>query len=469
MTDELWRWDAVDVADGVAKRDVSSREVVTSCLRRLEDVNPKLNAVVHVLADEALDTAAAADEAVQRGDPLGPLHGVPVTVKVNVDTKGCATTNGVVAFKDLIAPDDSPPVANWRRAGAVVIGRTNTPCFSWRWFTDNALHGRTLNPWDADVTPGGSSGGAAASLASGIGPLAHGNDIGGSVRYPAYACGVVGIRPTLGRVPAYNPSATVERSIMSQLMSTQGPLARRIRDLRVGLHAMVARDPWDPWWVPAPLEHQPSEQATRVALFSELDGTEAHPAVADALRRAADWLEGAGYVVEEKAPPRFREAAELWLALLMTDARRDTLAAIEQYGDEQIRSSAKAMLEHVPQLDLFGFLERQARRATILREWMLFFESYPLILMPVSWQPPFPQDLDLQGPEVMGQILDAQSPQLALPLLGLPGVSVPTGVEGRVPMGVQLAAGRYREDLCLAAAPVIEDNAALATPIDPRF
>jgi amidase len=185
MTDEFWRWQACDLAQAIRTRRISSREAVMSCLARLAAVNPCINAVVDCLPEEALAAADAADRAVATAEPLRPLHGVPVTIKINVDYAGRATTNGVVAFKDRIAQADSPPVANWRKAGAIIIGRTNVPPFSARFFTDNALYGRTLNPWDAGRTPGGSSGGAAAAVATGIGALAHGNDRAGSIRYPA--------------------------------------------------------------------------------------------------------------------------------------------------------------------------------------------------------------------------------------------------------------------------------------------
>ncbi len=166
---------------------------------------------------------------------LGPLHGVPVTIKENVDQQGCATVNGVAAFKDVIAPADSPVVANWKKAGAIIIGRTNTPAFSFRLDTVNDYRGRTYSPWSRNVTPGGSSGGASSSVAAGITPLAHGNDIAGSVRYPAYCTGLAGLRPSFGRVPAYNPSGKTERVISAQLMSVQGPLARSVRDVRAGI------------------------------------------------------------------------------------------------------------------------------------------------------------------------------------------------------------------------------------------
>jgi amidase len=159
-------------------------------------VNPKINAVVDLMADEALAAADQADRAVRAGEAVGPLHGVPVTYKINMDYTGRPTTNGIVAFKDRVAKSDNPAIANWRRAGAIGIGRTNVPPFSARFFTSNALHGRTLNPWDPGRTPGGSTGGGAAAVAAGIGPLAHGSDRAGSIRYPAYACGIMGLRPT---------------------------------------------------------------------------------------------------------------------------------------------------------------------------------------------------------------------------------------------------------------------------------
>src|SRR5438876_8208252 len=242
MERDLWRWDAVDLAAAIRTRRISSHEATRAVLERLAAVNPVLNAVTVLLADQALAAADRADAAVRRGDALGPLHGVPVTIKENIDQEGVATPNGVPAFKDLVAKSDSPPVANWRRAGAVIVGRTNTPAFSLRWHTDNELRGRTYNPWNRARTPGGSSGGAAAALACGIGPLAHGNDLGGSIRYPAFCCGVTGIRPSMGRVPSHNPSVAEETPLVAQLIAVNGLLARRVRDLRLGLEPLSARD-----------------------------------------------------------------------------------------------------------------------------------------------------------------------------------------------------------------------------------
>jgi amidase len=330
MDRALWQWDAVELAAAIRTRKISSREAVQAVLQRLDAVNPVLNAVTVLLADQALAAAERADAAPKRGEPLGPLHGVPVTVKENVDQTDQATANGVVAFKDVIAKVDSPPVANWKRAGAVIVGRTNTPAFSLRWHTDNDLRGRTYNPWARTRTPGGSSGGAAAAVAAGIGPLAHGNDLGGSIRYPAYCCGVAGIRPTLGRVPAYNATATEDRPIGHQVMSVQGPLARRVADVRLGLAAMATRDARDPWWAGAPLEGPALPRPLRVALTVDPGRQGVHRAVAAAVRAAGLALAEAGYAVDEVEPPSIDGVAATWATIVMNEMRHMTLPYIRK-------------------------------------------------------------------------------------------------------------------------------------------
>ncbi|MEM9199240.1 MAG: amidase family protein, partial [Pseudomonadota bacterium] len=249
----FWRWPARAVASLVRTRAVSAREIAEDALARLDAVNPTLNAVVDSLAGPACEAADQIDQRIAAGEDVGPLAGVPVTVKVNTDLAGRATTNGLQLQADLLAQQNSPVISNLRRAGAIIIGRTSTPAFSMRWFTRSALYGQTLNPHSPTLTPGGSSGGAGAAVASGIGAIAHGTDIAGSIRYPAYACGVHGLRPTLGRVPAANLSGP-ERSGGAQIMAVSGPLARSIDDLESAFQAMSAADPRDPWWMPAPHE-----------------------------------------------------------------------------------------------------------------------------------------------------------------------------------------------------------------------
>jgi amidase len=467
MQNALWRWDAVELAAAIRTRRISSREATRAVLERLDAVNPALNAVTVLLADQALAAADRADATVRRGDALGPLHGVPVTIKENVDQEGAATANGVPAFKDLIATSDSPPVANLKRAGAVIVGRTNTPAFSLRWDTDNELRGRTFNPWNRRHTPGGSSGGAAASLAVGIGALAHGNDLGGSIRYPAYCCGVAGIRPTLGRVPSYNQTAADERPPGTQLMSVQGPLARRVRDVRLGLAAMSARDPRDPWWVEAPLAGEPVARPIRVALTADPAKTGVHADVAEAVRAAGQALANAGYVVEEVQPPDVEGVAATWTSICINEMRHVTQPWIRKYGGADINRSLDLTLGAVSDVDLDGYIKALALRAKHIRDWTLFMERYPLVVGPVSTEPPFEIGFDTTSAERHAEVTRAQGLLVAVNLLGFPAVAVPTGIARGLPMGVQVIGARYREDLCLDAAETIEAQRPLPTPIEP--
>jgi Asp-tRNA(Asn)/Glu-tRNA(Gln) amidotransferase A subunit family amidase len=284
MATPIWQWSAVDTAAAIRDGRATSEEVVQSHIDRMHTANPAINAIVVDLSAQAIEAARAADRALAQGATPGKLQGVPVTIKINIDVEGQTNSNGVVAFKDNIAPGDSPVTANLKKAGAIIIGMTNTPEFSMRGFTDNPLHGPTLNPWDSTITCGGSSGGAGASIASGIGAIAHGNDIGGSLRWPAYCNGIATIKPTQGRIPAFNPSAPVERPLIAQFMSAQGPLAREVRDVRLGLEVMSQRDMRDPWWVPAPLEGPSPAKPIKVALARIPDNMETDAAVLALLR-----------------------------------------------------------------------------------------------------------------------------------------------------------------------------------------
>ena len=449
----IWKLNATEVAKLIRIRQVSAVEVARDALARMEAVNPRLNAVVQPMPEQALAAAAATDAALARGEDAGLLAGVPITIKVNVDQAGCATTNGLRIQANQMAEADNPVVANLRKAGATILGRTNAPAFSVRWFTSNALHGATLNPHDRRLTPGGSSGGAASATAAGVGAIGHGTDIGGSIRYPAYACGIHGLRPTLGRVPAWNASLP-ERDIGGQLMAVSGPLARSVPDLRLALAAMSAPDARDPWWVPAPLEGPPAPRG--VALCVAPEGMKVAPEVEAALRHAARKLADAGYAVEEVAAlPPLREPArlqaQLWLAMLP----RGGLAAVEREDEAASLAVYRHMMRLSPLPDLAGFQDALTARAGFLRAWNLFFEEHPLALMPVSGELPFADQADTEGFERFSQIIEAQLTQVGLPLMGLPGLAVATGFVGKCPVGVQLVAGRYREDLLLAAGEAI--------------
>ena len=464
-TAPLWQWDAADIAPAIRSGTVSAREVVEAALGRLDEVNPALNAVVKPLHAEARAAADAADKARRDGAVLGPLHGVPVTIKVNTDQAGHATDNGVVAYKDVIAETDAPVVANLRKAGAIVIGRTNTPCYSMRWFTDNALHGKTRNPWSPAHTPGGSSGGAGSSVAAGIGAIAQGNDIAGSVRYPAYCCGVAGLRPSYGRIPSFNGSAAGPQPISAQFMAVQGPLARRVRDVRLGFAAMSMPDARDPRVVPVGT-FPPSARPLRAAIVVDPGGMGVHPAVADAVRKAGRALEAAGYVVEEVEPPELVYTAALWEKIAMPDTIARLEPLVEQNGDDGIRRGLGFWRANWPERDPAATLVALAERHRLLRLWQDFFATYAVLVTPVSTELPFEDDADIRDRASADRVVISQRAMLAISVLGLPGLTVPTGTANGLPVGVQVVSAPCREDLCFDAGEVIEQR-GMATPINP--
>ncbi len=462
---ELWQKSAGELAGLIRSRRVSAREVTESALARLAKVNPAINAVVTEMPAEALAAAQRIDELLARGEQPGSLAGVPITIKVNVDQAGHVTSNGLRIQRDLKAEVDSPVVANLRKAGAVIIGRTNTPAFSLRWFTRNSLHGHTYNPWGRAITPGGSSGGAAAALAAGIGAIAHGTDIAGSIRYPAYACGIHGLRPSLGRVPAINFTGK-DRHIGGQLMAVSGPLARTIADLRLALHALAAEDARDPWWTPVPLDLGPAPK--RAALTVAPDGLKVAPEVEKALRDAARRLQDAGWEVIERDCPPLRRPVELQLALWLAEFRRSAAQAVKDEADPDATFVYEQMAALCPEPSLNGMLDILQARVPLAREWGLFLKEHPILICPVSGELPFPDLLDVESPAAFRRVFEAQMPQIGVPLMGLPGLTVSTGLVRGVPVGVMLVAGRYREDLLLQAGEAIERAGTPPTPIDPR-
>lgn len=461
---ELWRLPATELSGLLKRGEVSAVEIAESALDRLARVNPSINAVVQEMPGEALAAAAEIDEKISRGEDPGPLAGVPVTTKENVDQAGFPTTNGLRIQRNLVAEQDNPSVANLRKAGAVFIGRTNTPAFSLRWFTRNSLHGATHNPRNPAITPGGSSGGAAAAVAAGIGAISQGTDIGGSVRYPAYACGIHGLRPSFGRIPAVNFTAA-DRHIGAQLMAVSGPMARSVADLRLALSAMAARDIRDPWWTPAPLETPPREQ--RAALTVAPDGLDVDRAVAEALRDAARRLEDAGWIVEEVDCPSFREPQQLQTALWLTEFRRAGATMIEKENDPDAAFVYQQLAAQSTECDANGLLDVLQARVGLIRQWQRFLEEYPVLICPVSGELPFPDQLDVASPGSFQRVFDAQLTQLGLPVLGLPGLTVSTGMVDDAPVGVQLVAGRFEELHLLRVGEIVERGGSPESPVDP--
>ena len=412
---ELWEETAQRIAFKIKRREVSVEEVTQSALDRLAQVNPSINAVVDCFDQEALKEARKIDVKLNAGEAVGVLGGVPVTIKVNADQIGRATTNGVRLQKDQIAQEDNPVVANLRRAGAIIIGRTNTPAFSLRWFTRNSLHGHTKNPLNSELTPGGSAGGAAASVAAGIGAIGHGTDIAGSIRYPAYACGVHGLRPSLGRVPAHNFSGP-DRFIGAQLTAVSGPIARSIGDLRLALNAMSQPDVRDPWYVEMPLTG--GQTPKRLAICTAPDGLMVDPQIRTHLQQAAYKIEAAGWQVEEVSLPPLRIAMENQLTLWMAEMKQGASSALAREKDPDAILVHDRLVARCSSGSLDNIMEVLQTRATLTRQWREFLQTYPVVLCPVSGQLPFKDLLDLQTQNDFDEIIEAQMLQIGLPFMG---------------------------------------------------
>jgi amidase len=468
----LWQWSATQIAHGVKTRQVSAREVAESCIARIEEVNPKINALVEFSPREAREMADAADKAVTAGGPLGILHGVPVSIKINTDQIGHPTSDGVVAWKGNTAAQDSPHAAALRRAGAVFLGRSNSPAISYRWFTDNELHGQSLNPWDPTRTPGGSSGGAAAAVATGMMPIGQGNDIAGSIRYPAYGCGIVGIRPTVGRVSGTYGAPDGSGPLCQQMILVQGPMARNIPDLRIALAAMSEFDPRDPVFAPAPLEGPPLKRPIKVGLVRDAGIHKPVAAVDSALDDAARWLGEAGYIVEEVSLPLFNEAMRLWWFLCMEEFRT-IYPLVKEIGGVMVNKAAANYYKVAeawwgPAPTLTDYITGYGRRAALIRQLQTFMEDYPILLLPTSAEMIHEHDKDIVDVESCRKVMSSNWSMNAIPILGHPALSVPTGNVGGLPVGVQLVGRRFREDTIFDAAEIIEARFSNGTPINPR-
>ena len=456
----LWQWSACDLTAAIRAREVSCVEAMVSVTERIASTNGNINAIVDDLSGQALIQAEMQDRALSNGETVGALHGVPVTIKVNVDQAGHATTNGVAAFKEMIAPDDAPIVRNLQNAGAIVVGRSNTPEFSFRATTDNELYGRTKNPWNERASPGGSSGGAGAAAMMGYGPIHHGNDIGGSLRFPSYACGAATVKPGFGRVPAWNPSQPVERGLMAQLMSVQGVIAREVRDVRLAMPAIVAPDPRDPWHVPLPFNAAPLRSSeTRVAFTKNAFEYELHPAVSAALDTAAAALSEAGYRVEEVEPPMVREAAEVGYRCLFGEMKVLMDGDIRRIGSETLNRIFDQYYEHFPPYEGEQLFKAMAERTRFARAWSVFLEQYPLVLTPFLFQPTFDWDADVPGKDARFEhVLGSAFYSFAFNYMGLPAGLVPANYNDGLPVGVQIVGRRFREDLILDALEVVENR-----------
>jgi amidase len=449
---EPWAWSAVEMASAVRSGDVSSAELVTACLRRIEVVNPAINAVVR-LADGSLDLARQADADLRRGIVHGPLHGIPCTIKDSLDTAGVITTAGTVGWAERVPERDATVVARLKAAGAILLGKTNTPEFTWANDADNLVYGRTSNPYDLDRSPGGSSGGSAAIVAAGGSPFDIGSDTGDSIRQPAHVCGVAGLKPTSGRVPrtGHHPSY---RGILESLTQL-GPIARRVDDLALVLPIIAGPDGEDPHVAPVPLRDLADMAITglRVAWFADNGVQPPTPETMTTIRAAADALRDAGARVDERVPPDQARAVDLWERLVDADGhawlrRLMAHAGTEGIGSYAGRADRMFASAPLPGDELTALVEAVDDVRASMLGWM---RDVDLIVSPVLPRPALPH-----GDGHTSAFADTYSE--VHNLTGWPAAVVRGGTspEG-LPIGVQLIGQPWREDVVLAGARVVED------------
>lgn len=459
---QLWKLGAAVSADKIRAGELAPSELMADVLARVDEKNPELNAIVLSHAERATEQARAADDAVARGDELGPLHGVPVTIKHNIDVAGDPNPNGVPAFADLMADENHPLVDRLQEAGAIVIGRTNTPEFSMRATTVNPLHGRTHNPWGDPISPGGSSGGAGAACAAGMGALHHGNDIGGSLRFPSMANGVMTVKPSSYRIPVYNGSATAERGPLAQEISVQGVIARHAADVRLATQIMAQPDPRDPNSPPVPW-HGP-DVPRRVAITRDGAGYPLDAEISALIDHAADQLQDAGYEVVEVETPSIAEAATGWFTTLTTEMKHLFDAPLRENGSETIQQIFDHYFEMSHLLEMRDHIAASGHRTALKRDWSRFLDTYPLVLTPFILRPFFDWDDDAKGLEAVRDLFEASVWSTGINYLGLPAGVIGTGFAGNRPAAVQIVGQRWREDLICDALEAIEERNGILAP-----
>lgn len=465
--DALWAQSARRLAELIANRTVSSTEVVRAHLDRIEQVNPDLNAVVRRMDESALELAAQADRDLTAGRVHGPMHGVPFTVKENIDVAGTPTTNSLVALAEAMAHRDAPVVERMRSAGGIPIGRTNLPEMGLRIHTDSALHGLTRNPWNSTRTAGGSSGGEASAIASGMSPIGLGNDIGGSLRNPAHCCGVASIKPTAGVIPWATDIPPTSLGLASQLMLVEGVLARRVSDVRMGFEIVRGAHVRDPFSVNAHLGDIDRSKPLRVALCASFPGGRTDPGIADVVRRAGAVLDELGHHVEEAAPPDVEQAVGLWSSVLNAElaVMRDLLRTV--MSEESFRFLEFGQQEF-PDVDQTEVVLMHGRRFALAAQWSQWFDEFDVMISPTWALPAFEHGFDIAGIEQARVVLETFRPVLPANLFGAPAAVVPAGISDGLPVGLQVSSWRFRDLACLSVAQIIDEAIGIVTPIDPR-
>jgi amidase len=424
--------------------------VVRAHLSRIEEVNPRLNALVYLTPDAALSQAREADKALAEGKILGPLHGVPMTIKDSLDTANVLTTWGTPGRASTVPAQDATVVSRMRKAGAILLGKTNTPELTLAFETFNPIYGRTNNPYNPNRTPGGSSGGEAAIIAACGSPIGLGSDTGGSIRLPSHFCGVAGIRPTSGRIP--RTGHAIPAGGIVDALTQIGPMARFVEDLGLALSIISGADGKDPSIISVPLGDPASLElkGLRVAFHTDNGITTPTPETADTVKAAAEALAARGAILEEACPPGIRETVEIFLGLLVGwDGGAWIRLLLERAGTDLKETSLKGLMgpPNLHAEDLVRLIDRWDRfRSTMLS----FLDTYDAILSPINAYPALPHGQSKDN-------IPAFSYTMTYNLTGWPAAVVRAGTspEG-LPIGVQAVAPPWREDLALAFSAVIE-------------
>lgn len=463
LATEPWQMGAVEAARLVSEKKLSAREIVESHSRRVDAVNPKLNAIVRRTDSDAEASAALVDS----GEIGGPIAGAVITTKANTDHIPYPNDNGIKGLAENPSHTIAPCIQGLLNGGGLMIGRTNTPAFSMRFHTDNDLHGETLNPHGMQISCGGSSGGAGSAVASGMCSIAQGNDVGGSIRFPAFLNGVWGLRPTIGRMPTggTNPNP---RTWSAANMSTQGPIARNMEDLRAAYELMNQENWNEPFWVPAPHTYAGSDTPTKVALITQ-DGHSMSNVTSDALLKTGRILSDAGYEVEEVTALMAEELFQLWQSIGSVDLLLGLVPMLDMLGDSGLSDVYNNWKHTFPEPSGATFIRAFQMRDLVTRAWNLFFAEYPLVVMPVYTEPFMRRGQDRETATSIVDIAEQARWVLNLPALGIPALAVPTGVVDGAPHGVQIASHTWREDLLLRAGDVIEEQIGRIAPVTPTW